>query len=246
MIDSHCHLEHPKFNKDLDEVIQRADKLKAIITLADTFSSLQKTLDISEKYEKVFSCLGMGPIALLRDNKINETLDFIRKNKSKFVAIGEVGLDYYWDKENHEKQKENFLKFIELANELKKPIVVHSREAELDAIEILEKKADTTIIMHSFEAKDLIKRAVDNNYFVGITTKACYSNPKSLINLIELDYMLTETDSPFLHPRKEGRNEPANVMSLIELIASRIGEEVDIVDKTTERNALRVFKIARF
>ena len=241
MIDSHCHLEHSKFNKDLEEVIQRAYKLKAIVSLADTFSSLQKTLNISKKYEKVFPCLGMGPIALLKDNKINETIEFIRKNEC--VAVGEVGLDYYWDKENHEIQKQNFLKFIEIANELKKPIVVHSRKAEFDAIEILEKQANTTVIMHSFESEDLIKRAIDNNYFVGITTKACYSNTKRLINLIELDYMLTETDSPFLNPKKEGRNEPANVIELINLISFVLEEEVDIVDKTTEKNALRAFKI---
>ena len=241
MIDSHCHLEHPKFNKDLDEVVKRASNLKAMITLADTFPGNEKTMKISQKYENVYPCFGMGPISLLKDNKIKETIDFIRDNNC--VAIGEVGLDYYWDKTHHEKQKENFLKFIELANELQKPIVIHSREAEKDALEILEKKANTTVVMHSFEAKDLIQRCLDNNYFVGVTTKACYSNTKSLINRIELDYMLTETDSPFLNPKKEGRNEPANIVSLIELMSSVLGEEFDTVDKTTERNAIKAFKI---
>jgi len=246
MIDSHSHLNDSRFDNDLKQVMQRAkQKLEAVITLSDDYEANEKNLKISKEYPGfVFTCFGSGPISTIKENKLNEVIAFIQKNKKKMVAVGEVGLDYYWDKQNHVKQKENFIKFIELANELRKPIVVHSREAEEDALHLLEKKADTRVIMHSFEGSDsLIKRALDNDYFIGVTTKAIYSTKtKDLIKAIELSKLLTETDSPYLNPLKRGeRNEPINVGFLVKLISEVFEEEVEVIDKLTEKNAVHAF-----
>ena len=246
MIDSHSHLDSSKFDADLNQVIQRAKQsLKAVVTLSDNYEANAKNLKISKDYPGfVFACFGSGPISTLKENKLKEVADFIMQNKKQMVAVGEVGLDYYWDKVNHDKQKENFIKFIELANELNKPIVVHSREAEADALDLLEKKADTSVIMHSFEAAPvLVKRAVDNGFFVGLTTKAVYSSKtKDLIKAIELSNLLTETDSPYLNPLKRGeRNEPANVGFLVKLVSEILEEEFDVISKATEKNAVKAF-----
>ena len=246
MIDSHSHLNDSKFDSDLKQVIERAKKnLKAVITLSDDYKANEKNLKISKEYLGfVFSCFGSGPISMLRENDFEKVNSFVFQNKKHMVAVGEVGLDYYWDKTSHAKQEENFIKFIELANELKKPIVVHSREAEEEALDLLEKKASTTVIMHSFEGSpELIKRAVDNDYFIGVTTKAVYSNKtKDLIKAIELSNLLTETDSPYLNPiKRRERNEPSNVSFLIKLISEETGEELEVVDKLTEKNAIKAF-----
>ena len=246
MIDSHSHLDHSAFGSDLNEVISRArKKLKAVITLSDDFQANEKNLKISEQYKGfVFPCFGSGPISLLKENNLEEVKKFILENKNQMIAVGEVGLDYYWDKQNRDKQKQNLSEFIELANELDKPIVVHSREAEEEAIEMLERGAATTIIMHSFEAiPELIKRALDNDYFIGVTTKAVYSRKtKDLIKEIELTKLLTETDSPFLNPlNPRERNEPANVSFLVDLIAKEMQLSSEEVGKITEKNAVNAF-----
>ncbi len=248
MIDSHSHLDSALFDSDLTEVLARAkQKLKAVITLSDDFKANEKNLKIAEDNKDfVFACFGSGPISLLKEKKLEEVKEFIIKNKDSMAAIGEVGLDYYWDKQNNDNQKQNFAEFIELANELNKPIVVHSRGAEEDALEMLERGAATTVIMHSFEEdKDLIKRALDNGYFIGVTTKAVYSKKtKDLIKKIELTKMLTETDSPFLNPlAPRERNEPANVSLLIELIAKELEVNKKEVDKQTEKNAVKAFDL---
>ncbi len=248
MIDSHSHLDDSSFNSDLIEVIERAkQKLSAVITLSDSLASNEKNLRISEEFLGfVFPCFGLGPITTLRESKLSQVISFIEENHEKMVAVGEVGLDYYWDKENHGRQKENFTKFIELANDLNKPLVIHSRNAEEDALKMAERGAATQVIMHSFEASsDLIKRAVDNGFFIGVTTKALYSRKtKDLIKEIELDYLLTETDSPYLNPfnRKE-RNEPVNVSELIALIASELGITFEEASKATEKNTVKAFDL---
>jgi len=246
MIDSHSHLSDSSFDYDLKEVIEKAkQKLSAVITLSDSFFSNEKNLKISEEYKGfVFSCFGSGPVTTLKEKKLEEVISFIENNYKTMVAVGEVGLDYYWDKQNHDKQKDNFTRFIELANDLNKPIVIHSREAEEDALKMAERGAGAEVIMHSFEAPSfLIKRAVDDGFYVGVTTKAVYSKKaKALIKEIELENMLVETDSPYLNPfnRKE-RNEPSNVEELVKLVAVEKGISAEEVDKVTSKNAVKAF-----
>lgn len=226
LVDVHAHLE---LVNDLDNAIDRAKKagVKAVITAGVNPETNKKALELSEKYEIVRPALGIYPMdALSREiNKPNlfdadEEIDFIRENKSKIAAIGEVGLDYKNGK-NKQQQKEVFTKMIKLAIEIDKPLIVHSRAAENDAVEILEKFDFKKIIMHCFNGnKGLVKRIIKNNWF--------FSIPCNVVKSFQLQYivieasiskLLTETDAPFLSPFAGKQNEPAFVKEAIKKIA---------------------------
>src|SRR3989338_9148035 len=144
LVDIHAHLDDKKFENDIDAVIERAKKagVKFIINNGLNSESNRKTLEFAEKYSIVRPALGLHPteLANFSEEKIAEEIGFIKNNRKKIVAVGEVGLDYYWikDAEKRKFQKKVFEKFIGLASELEKPLIVHSRDAENDVIEILE------------------------------------------------------------------------------------------------------------
>lgn len=223
LADVHAHLD---LVKNLDKVIENAKKegVRAIITSGVNPESNRKALEISEKCDIVKPALGIYPMdALSREiNKpnvfdVDKEIDFIRKNK--IAAVGEVGLDYKNGKEK-EKQKEVFIKMINLAVELDKPLIVHSREAEKDAIEILEKFDFKKIIMHCFNGeKKLIEKIIKNNWFFSIPCTVVKSfQMQNIVKQANLSKLLTETDAPFLSPFN-GENEPAFIKETIKKIA---------------------------
>jgi len=243
LIDIHAHLEGPRFS-DLDEVIKNAEKsnIKTIIQSGVNPTTNRECIKISEKYPDIVKCsFGLYPIdALIKEVESGESDDFqrgieefdvdeelkwIEKNKDKCVAIGEVGLDYNWKdfqtEKMKEKQKAVFKKVLKLAKKINKPVIIHSRKAEADAIEILEKENQKNVIMHCFSAKKgLIKRGIENGYFFSvppiITRLHHFQN---LVKLVPLTQLLTETDAPYLSPVSGKRNEPANVNVTIKEIA---------------------------
>jgi len=237
LADVHAHLD---LIKDLDKVIENAGKagVKAIITNGVNPETNRKSLEISDKYGIVKPALGIYPMdALSREiNKpnifdVDEEINFIRKNKNKIAAIGEVGLDYKNGKDK-EKQKEVFIKMISLAEELDKPLIVHSRQAEKDAVEILEKFEHKKIIMHCFNGdKKLVKRIIKNNWFFSIPCNVVKSfQLQNIVKQANLSKLLTETDAPFLSPFN-GDNEPAFIKETIKKIA-----EIKGLDKEETAN----------
>lgn len=156
---------------------------------------------------------------------VEETLKFIEENKDEIVAIGEVGMDFAYSESDEEKelQKDNFRKIINLAKKIKKPLIIHSRKAEAQVIDLLEESKinPNLVVMHCFSGnKKKIKRAVDLGYYFSIPTNIDRSEHfQMMISLIKLDHILTETDSPYLAPNKAPRNEPANIKQTIEKIA---------------------------
>lgn len=226
LIDIHAHLDHWKFKKDIGEVIARAREkgFKVIINNGTDIKSNRKVLDLMERYDIAEAALGIYPIEgkELSEEEINKEIEFIEKNKNKIKAIGEVGLDYHWEKDDKEikKQKILFEKFIKLAEKINKPIIIHSRNAEQDCIEMIEssniKKAD----FHCFNGnKALIKRIADNGYYFSIPTNIVKNkNIKAIVKIASISQLFTETDSPYLSPF-EGRNEPVNILETIKKIA---------------------------
>ncbi len=244
LIDCHAHLDDMQFSKDLDEVIERAEKNHIIYIINNGVNpnSNRKTLELSKKYKIVKPALGFHPTdsEKFSDNIVDKEIEFIKKNKNKIFAIGEVGLDYYW-KHNEKRQKQIFIKFIELSEKTKLPLIIHSRKAEKDVIYLLESSKVKNVILHCFEGnKALIKKADEKNFKLSIPPSAVRSDYfKSVIKNISFQNILTETDSPYLSAIKNERNEPSQVKHTIKLIS----EIKKITVEETEKIIFMNFKI---
>ena len=253
MIDTHCHIDFEEYDKDRDMVIERAkDKLDAMIVSGIGYESNKGVLDLCNEYKNfIYPTFGYHPVSSQNCSKeeLKLTHSHLIDNISNIVAIGEVGMDYFYvkDKALREKQKEIFLSFIEIANEYEVPLLMHVRDCEKKALNIvLEYDNIPYVIFHCFSgsAKTAKRITEKDNYFMSFSTMLCYSKQhQELIENISLDHILTETDSPYLAMTKEERNEPANVVNTVKKIAEIQNEDVETVDKITTNNALKVFKI---
>ncbi len=242
MIDSHCHLDAKQFDRDRKTVVESAKEagVRLIINPASDFPSNEKVASIAKEFRGyVFPCAGIDPISCLKENRITE----IEKYLDDCVAIGEVGLDYYWSRDKCT-QALNFERFIEMALDYEKPLVIHARNAMKDALEILARKHVEQAILHCFSGdKGDAKKAEDLGYYLSMATNICYGDNKSLIKDISLSNMLVETDSPYLHPDRKGRNEPKNVALAIDYIASVKELSAGEIGKMTERNTRKAFNL---
>ncbi len=244
IVDVHCHLQFPQFEKDLDEVISRAkaSNVSAIICSGVDHQTNIKTLELSKKYNIVKASLGIYPLDAVdlghKDDctrqiekiDVDGELRFIEKNKEKIVAIGEIGLDYSPEGDcKAQQQKEVFTKSIELAKKLKKPIVVHTRKAEKDCIDILESSGIKSVVLHCFSGNmKLVKRAEDLGFYFSIPTVITrLKHFQEIVGRISLNSILTETDAPYLSPYLGQRNEPAYIKETIKIISQikKITEE---------------------
>ena len=242
-IDVHCHLE---MCKSIGKCVENAvgKNVNLILTQGTDVKTNRKALELSEKYDEVKACLGIYPMDALKmsDKDIESEINFIRKNKDKIAAIGEVGIDFKKDSENHERQKRIFSNFVKLSMEIDKPIIVHSRKAEKECIEILEKMKAKKVIMHCFCGKrKLVERIVKNNWYLTIPTSVKNGQQfQDNADLVPINQLFCETDSPFLHPDKKDNNEPANVVVSYEKIAEIKGMKLnEVMDKIFE-NYLRL------
>ncbi len=244
-IDVHCHID---FYENVSSIIKDAKKagVKIIINNGINQETNRKTLDLAKNFPEVKAALGIYPLNALKmaDSKIDAEISFIRENKDKMVAIGEVGLDFKEDKENIERQKEIFYKFINLALELDKPIIVHSRKAEKECIEILEKSGIKKVIMHCFSGKfSLAKKIESLGWFLSIP--ASVKNSEHFQNIaknISINNLFCETDSPYLHPDKKRDNTPKFVVESYKKIAELKGISLTEVKDKIEKNYNSLFK----
>lgn len=236
LIDVHAHLDAKQFKNNLDSVIKRAEKKSVvkIITNSTNPESNRKNLEISKKYKIVEAALGLFPTDALKlsDSELQKEINFIKKNKNKIIAIGEVGLDYYWSK-NHKKQKQIFEKFIKLAEKLSLPIIVHTRKAEKDVLDMLTSSKLKKVILHCFSGnKKLVNLALENNFLFSIPTIINRSSHfQNLVKIAPLKNILTETDAPLLSPFSKKINEPAFISESIK----KISKIKQISEKETEK-----------
>jgi TatD DNase family protein len=255
MIDVHCHLEQKDYDKDRDEIIEKCKKeLKAVITSCAHPRDFDLTLEITEKYKNfVFATCGIHPeyIKEISEREVEETIEKIKQNKDKFVAIGECGLDFFWIKEAEwqQKQRELFIRLIELAKELKKPLVIHSREAYEETVKILEQEDAKEVDMHMFGDNHLAKRVIDNGWFISINTIILKSKShKKIARDCSLERLMLETDAPWLAPKKllEGideKNDPTSIRLVAEKIAEIKKIAFNEVWKRCGENAIKFFKL---
>ncbi len=262
LVDVHCHLNHQLFQSDLDEVLKRAEKagVKAVIVSGVNPPANREVLELAKKSKLIKVSLGIYPIDALglsegetglprHPEKIDleEEFKFIEKNKDKIVAVGEVGLDFHWDKEYHEQQMENFRRIICFVKTIKKPIVIHSRKAEKECIDLLEEEIrnkEIPVIMHCFSGnKKLIQRAAGLGYYFSIPPNIVkLQHFQTLVDMVPIGQLLTETDAPWLSPFSDRKNEPAFVIETIKKISEIKHLSIEETAEKIWENYLRIFR----
>ena len=259
LVDVHCHLTHEAFKERLPEIITRAREkgVVAIIASGVNAPTNREVLELAKKYPDIIKCsLGLYPIDLLglqpdeigltrqfEKFDLDKELNFIKQHKDEIVAIGEIGLDYHWDKEHHEEQKNNFKDILEFAKKINKPIVIHSRNAESDCIDILEKSGIKKVVLHMFEGrKHIIKKAINLGCSFSIPTNIMKSQHfQMLVEMAPLNKILTETDSPWISPIPGTINEPSNVAITLKKIAEIKGLDLKEAENIIYMNYKNLF-----
>lgn len=249
IIDTHAHIFDDRFS-DKEEIIKNAleNNVKKMIVVGYDKESSLKALELVKKYDFLYLSVGLHPSEVLKEN--DEELAWlydILKNE-KVVAIGEIGLDYYWDKSFKECQKKFFKKQIDIAKEYDLPIIVHCRDAVQDCFDIL-KNENVKGVMHCYSGSlEMAREFVKKGFFLGVGGVVTFKNAveiKKVVREIDIDYLLSETDCPYLAPvpYRGKTNEPAYVKYVVEEIAKIREEDVFEVEKHLEKNAQKLFKI---
>ena len=257
LFDSHSHLNDEKFDEDREKTIDEIVKsgVTNFITAGYSVESSKKAIEIAKKYDFIYTTAGVSPNDIPQDEdelwKQLAEIENIAKNNSKVLAIGEIGLDYYWNTENKELQKLAFIEQIKIANKLNLPIVIHTREAVMDTLQILkENKVENTGIFHCCpQNRELIKEGLKLGFYISFVGPITFKNSKNaveMINLVPSDRILIETDSPYLAPEpvRGTRNTPSNVKFVAQKIADVKGLTLENVEKITFENTKRILKMS--
>ena len=245
-VDTHCHF-YRSYYEDLDDVIDqiKQSKIYRVINNGCDKNSNIEVLESVGKYDLVYGALGIHPESA--NEYTQEDLDFVEEHikDNKIVAIGEIGLDYYWVKDNKDKQKELFEYQLKLAEKYNVPVIIHSREATQDTIDIL-KKYNVKGIIHSFSGSyEVAEIYTKMGFLLGIngviTFKNC--NLKDVIDRIDLSNIVLETDSPYLTPvpNRGKRNDPTKVEDIAKFIADLKGISLDELSKVINGNLSKYF-----
>ena len=243
LIDTHCHLDFPPFDPDRDLVIQRAIEagITYFVNIGSTLESSIASCELAKKYPEVYASVGVHPhdadsFDSLAEGKLRQLAV-----RNKVVAIGETGLDYYRNLSSETNQKQAFSKQIELAKSLNLPLVVHSRQANQQTLQILKAALPLRAVVHCFSGDaSFLKECLDCGFFISFTCNITYKKAKELremVNLTPLDKLMLETDAPYLSP--EGFRGKRNTPEQIKLLAQEVSriKEVsfqEIADKTTQ------------
>ncbi len=259
LIDTHCHLNFDSYDEDRAAVIERAADAgvtRVIIPSVDLAAG-QEGIDLADQYAGVYAAAGVHP---------NSTVDFgdadleaiaAQAAHPKVVAIGEIGLDYYWDKSPKDVQKRAFEAQLALAARLELPVIIHNREASEDVIAVLESWTrdlpeslrERPGVLHSFSASAAVaERALAIGFYLGFTGPITFKNADDLRRIaaaVPLDRILVETDGPFLTPmpHRGKRNEPAYIPLIVDRLAALKTVTVDQMGAATTENALRLFRL---
>ena len=253
LFDTHAHLDDKRFDDDRDELIRGLPErgVSRVITPGIDVDSSKKCVDLADKYDIVYAGVGIHPheASKLEDNYLDQ-LRTMAQNK-KVVAIGEIGLDYYYDFSPRDIQKQRFIEQIELAAELKLPIIIHNRDSHEDMLNILREHKDLINggVMHCFSGSwEMAKIVLDLGLYISLAGPVTFKNakkPVEVANNIPLDRLLIETDSPYLTPvpYRGKRNDPGHVALVAQKIAEIRGITAEEVGRITTENALNLFKI---
>ena len=248
LTDTHCHL-YKEYYDDIDRVLEESKSNNVTRYISDgcDMNSNKEMLELASKYDEVYITLGIHPENV--DDYKEEDIKFIEDNlnSNKVIAIGEIGLDYYWTKDNKEKQKELLEIQLKIAEKNNLPVVIHSREATQDTIDIL-KKYNVKGVIHSFTGSlEVAKIYIKMGYVLGVNGVITFknSNVKDVIREIGLENLILETDSPYLtpHPYRGEKNSPTHIKDIAEFVADLYEISLEELAKITNENIKRIFDI---
>lgn len=254
LIDTHVHLNAHQYDEDLTEVIQRAQEngVDRMIVVGFDKETIERALILAEQYPFIYIAIGWHPVDAidLTDDLLN-WIEEIASTNNKVVAIGEIGLDYHWDKSPKDIQAQVFRQQIQLAKRLKLPIIIHNREAMADCLTILQEEGAYEVggVMHSFSGSvESMKQALNLNFYISLGGPVTFKNakqPKAVAQAVPIDKLLVETDAPYLtpHPFRGKRNEPAHVKLVAEEIARLRNISYEDLATLTTKNAEKLFNI---
>ena len=247
---THTHLNSEQLYTNRDQFIQRAleNQVENMVVVGYDLDSSKKAVEIAHEYPFIYAAVGISPndCKETTDDDLNEVEKMLQD--PRVVALGEIGLDYYWNEASHEKQKDVFAKQIQIAKKYQKPIVIHARDAYEDTYEVLKRNGHRGI-MHCYSGSvEMAKRFVELGFYISLAGPVTFKNarvPKDVAANINIENLLIETDCPYLtpHPFRGKLNEPANVVYIAQEIAKLKNMEIENVASKTTFNANTIFGI---
>lgn len=253
IFETHAHYDDESFNEDREKLIRSMPQkgIGRIINVGASIETTKTTLSLAEKYDFVYAAVGVHPSDISGLNE--KTFAWLKEQtkNEKTVAIGEIGLDYYWDKEPEVQKAQRywFARQMELARETKLPVIIHSRDAAADTMEVMKQVQAESIpgVIHCYSySKEMAQEFIKMGYYIGVGGVVTFKNAKKLketVQVIPLERILLETDCPYMapEPHRGTRNESSNIPFVIDKIAELKGITPEEVERVTEANARRLF-----
>lgn len=255
IFDTHAHYDDEKFDEDRDELLKSlADAgVGTVVNAASTIDSCHQIIELIDKYPFLYGTLGIHPSEC--KDMTEDDLDWIRQQlkNPKIVAIGEIGLDYYWPEPDHDIQKKWFEKQLELAKETDMPVVIHSRDAAEDTLKMIKmaQLPPKTVDIHCFSySKEMAREYLNMGYYLGVGGVVTFKNAKKLKEVVEyapIENILLETDCPYLapEPNRGKRNSSLNLEYVVDIIAELKNMDREDVISITEKNAQDFYRIKK-
>lgn len=252
LFDSHAHLDDDAFAEDRDAVIQRAvaGGVERIVNIGADMESSARSVALAGAYDMIYAAVGIHPHEASRMNPADDALLFEWTKLDKVVAIGEIGLDYYYDHSPRDRQKEAFIRQLDVARQARMPVVIHNRDAHGDTMEILRREGKgLTGVVHCFSgSQEMADELVKMGWYIGVDGPVTFKNAAKLpdiVRRIPLERLLIETDCPYLTPvpLRGKRNEPAYVKYVARRVADLRDMAWEALAEATAENACRLFNI---
>ena len=252
IFETHAHYDDEVFNEDREQLLAGLPEkgIGRVINVGASIETTRTTLALAETYDYIYAAVGVHPSDI--DGLNEETYSWLKEQTAhpKTVAVGEIGLDYYWDKENHEKQEYWFRRQIALAREEKLPMIIHSREAAADTLRVMKEEKSEEIggVIHCFSySVEMAEEYLKMGFYLGIGGVVTFKNAKKIKEVVQMapmERILLETDSPYLAPvpYRGKRNSSLYLPYVVQEIAELKGISEEEVIETTEKNAVRLFR----
>lgn len=252
LMDTHAHLMDKAFEEDYDAFLERSLKLRAIINVGCNFDDAEKAITLAERHENIYAAVSLHPEDARQFDETRWARLVELAQHPSVIAVGETGLDYHWDTATPEEQKEVFARHIALAKALKKPLIIHDREAHRDCFDWLWQHGAEEVggVFHAYSGSvEMMREAIEHHFYIGLGGVVTFKNAKvakQVAKEIPLDRLLLETDCPYMTPvpYRGKRNEPIYTQYVAQCIAELRGISFEEVTYQTWQNACRLFNVA--
>lgn len=255
IFDSHAHYDDEAFDADREEVLKSLHDqgVGTVVNVSASLESIRRTVELTEKYPFIYGAAGVHPDETGELNEASFAWIEEQCRQERIVAVGEIGLDYYWDKEGHDIQKKWFIRQLKLAKKLGMPVIVHSREAAADTMEILKREQDGSLqaVIHCYSySAEMAREYVNMGFFLGVGGVVTFKNAAKLKKVVQetpLDRILLETDCPYLAPVpfRGKRNDSGKLTWIAEAVGELKGVSPEEVIHVTEENARRFYRLEK-